>query len=57
MNDEERRLWVLNDEPLYRWWKEEKGDIHKFLKKHRKEIDATIHARLHGEPYGPPKYN
>lgn len=44
MNNDERRLWVLNDEGLYRESRQ-KG-ITAFIKEHRTEIDAYIKRRL-----------
>jgi hypothetical protein len=53
-NDEERRLWVLNDEPLYRWWKSEGGATRTFVRNHRAEIDVVIDARHKGQTWGLP---
>jgi hypothetical protein len=45
MNDDERRLWVLNDETLYGWWMSTHTNVWEFIKKHRGEIDAHIKAQ------------
>lgn len=43
MNDNERELWVNNDEYLYRlfetWKRRNKGGMRGFLKEHRTTID------------------
>jgi hypothetical protein len=49
MNDEERRLWVLNDEGLYNWYCSEAsrgGGVWGFIKGHRDELDDLIEQRL-----------
>ena len=45
-NDEERRLWVLNDEGLYSWWKQSRQPLKKFIKDYRKELDDCIERSL-----------
>lgn len=45
-NDEERRLWVLNDEGLYRWWRSNRCGITTFIRANRIEIDKLIDALL-----------
>lgn len=48
-NDEERRLWILNDEGLYLWWRREcRGEryLATFIRKNRAEIDAIIDGTL-----------
>ena len=47
INDEERRLWVSNDEGLYNWYQSEArrgdgGGMKAFIKRNRAEIDAAI---------------
>lgn len=51
MNDEERRMWILNDESLYSWWKKTRpgrksGDNERglmtWIRGHRDEIDRSI---------------
>lgn len=60
-NDDERRQWVLNDEPLYRSWQSwqrqqhrlsRPGDVRAFIRVHRAAIDQTIQSRLSGRPWG-----
>ncbi|MEE9594267.1 MAG: hypothetical protein V3V92_02600 [Candidatus Hydrothermarchaeales archaeon] len=46
MNDQERELWLLNDEGFYQWWKDSKLSMTKFLRDHRTEIDEYINAAL-----------
>jgi len=41
-NDQERELWVLNDEGLYNWQRSSKMSMRKFIREHRKEIDDII---------------
>ena len=42
MNDEERRLWVLNDEGLYLDFKRSRLSMAKFIRENREPIDAYI---------------
>lgn len=42
MNDQERRLWVLNDEGLYNWWRSSRRAIKSFIRDNRNEIDTCI---------------
>ena len=46
LNNEERRLWIMNDEPLYLWWRKSGQEIVAFVKEKQKEIDAIIETRL-----------
>ena len=50
MNDEERRLWVLNDEGLYNWYRSSRLSVQKFIKENRKEITEAINRVLNREP-------
>lgn len=50
LNDDERRLWVLNDEGLYNWWKSERGPIRLFICKHRAELDELILKQINKPP-------
>lgn len=49
MNDNEREMWVMNDEYLYRMWqswmKTNKGGKRGFIRCHRKLIDRYIEQR------------
>lgn len=45
-NDDERRLWVLNDEGLYLWHQREGGSVREFIRRNRAEIDAAIDRLL-----------
>lgn len=45
-NDEERKLWVLNDEGLYRWWQRQRCGITVFIRANRVEIDRVIDSQL-----------
>lgn len=52
-NDEERRQWVLNDEGLYNWWRQEMRGEHKmrlFIKNNRAAIDEAIDRVLNPKP-------
>jgi hypothetical protein len=49
-NDDERRLWVLNDEPLYMWYRSARTSIRAFIKANRAEIDSAIDAELNRKP-------
>lgn len=43
INDEERRLWVLNDASLYADFERSKHtSVMEYVKAHRQEIDAVI---------------
>ena len=46
-NDEQRKLWVLNDEPLYLTFISSKRPIKSFVKENRKEIDDRIYEVLY----------
>ena len=45
-NNRERKLWIMNDEPMYKWFKSSKMSITKFLRTNRQDIDDAIDARL-----------
>lgn len=49
MNNEERRLWINNDEGLYDWWKESGLSMTAFIKENREEIDKAIQPVVDGE--------
>ena len=42
MNHTERELWLLNDEPIYNFWKSTRLSKREILKKHRNKIDTYI---------------
>ena len=42
MNDNERELWVRNDEGLYAMWQASPLAMRKFIRTHRTEIDNYI---------------
>lgn len=50
MNDEERRLWVLNDEGLYNWWRSTKQPIRVFIRENRSELTECINRVLNRKP-------
>lgn len=52
MNDRERRMWVENDEPLYRWWKSTGIGLYRFVGQNRGEITRTILIRMGYLPDG-----
>lgn len=45
-NDDERRLWVLNDEGLYIWFTRSRLSMRMFIQENRAELDACIDAAL-----------
>jgi hypothetical protein len=46
MNNNERELWLLNDEAMYNFWKFTRLTKREFLKKHRDKIDNYIKNKL-----------
>jgi len=42
MNNEERRLWILNDEGLYSWWISSRLTMNNFIRGNKEEIDTAI---------------
>jgi hypothetical protein len=46
MNDDERRMWLENDEGLYNWRRSERKSISEFIKEHRSELDCIINKKL-----------
>jgi len=46
MNDNERKLWVMNDEGLYNWWRRSHKSITVFVRENREELDRIILAKL-----------
>lgn len=46
LNDRERRLWVENDESLYRWWQRSRSGLYRFVQDNRAAIDAHIRSIL-----------
>lgn len=46
INDEERRLWVLNDEGLYNEWTRSRKAIRMFIRENREWIDQCIRSAL-----------
>lgn len=46
LNNEERRLWTLNDEGLYNWFRSTRLSMTKFIKENREEIDKHIKKAL-----------
>jgi hypothetical protein len=50
MNDDERRLWVLNNEGLYLDMVHSHQGETKYIRTHRPEIDAVINRELNKEP-------
>lgn len=49
-NDEERRLWILNDEGLYLWWQRSGLSLRQFMRDNRVELDKCIDRALNVEP-------
>lgn len=52
MNDEERRMWLLNDEDLYNWWQSSHMGLYAFIKENRKEITERIERALEPKKIG-----
>ena len=50
MNDEERRLWVLNDEGLYDWFKSSRMGLYEFINANRTELTDIIDTAINGKP-------
>ncbi|MBW2986863.1 hypothetical protein KY333_05835 [Candidatus Woesearchaeota archaeon] len=46
MNDEERKMWVMNDEGLYNWWKESHIGLNEFVKRNRETLTGIINKKL-----------
>lgn len=44
LNDQERSLWIDNDEGLYSWWKSSRQSKRDFIRENKAEIDAAIIA-------------
>ena len=42
MNDNERELWVRNDEGLYTMWQASRLGMRRFIRMHRTTIDNYI---------------
>jgi len=49
MNNEQRRIWVLNDEGLYNMWRKSHKPILKFISENRQLIDEVINNITCGE--------
>ena len=47
MNDEERRQWVLNNEPLYLAYRRSRIGLYEYIKTHRDEIDRYLREVMH----------
>jgi len=45
MNNNERELWLLNDEALYNFWKSTRLSKREFLKKYKENIDQYIKTK------------
>jgi hypothetical protein len=52
VDDAERQRWVNNDQILYNNWQQSGMGLYRFVKLHRREIDAYIHGELNKEPKG-----
>ena len=46
MNYDERRLWVLNDEGLYNWFKSSRKGIFNFIADNKTELDIAINKAM-----------
>ena len=45
MNNNERELWLLNDEFLYNFWKSTRLSKREFLKQYKENIDQYIKTK------------
>lgn len=50
LNDEERELWVLNDEWLYQMQRRSRKSMRQFIRENREEIDAAIRQQTDKPP-------
>ena len=48
MNNEERELWIMNDEGLYDWWRSTGLSMREFIRKNWPEVDAAIAPVIKG---------
>jgi hypothetical protein len=48
MNDNDRRLWIDNDEGLYNWWRSSGLSKREFIRKNRPGITEVIRNVLDG---------
>jgi len=49
-NNEERRMWVMNDAGMYEWWTRTRLPLIKFVQDNREQIDHLIDRELNKEP-------
>jgi hypothetical protein len=49
-DDDERRLWVDNDEGLWNWWRSSGLRKGRFIRENRAELDRLIDAVLNKKP-------
>ena len=49
ITNEDRRLWLLNDEGLYKWQIGSKLSLEKFISQNKHEIDVVINNVLSGK--------
>jgi len=49
-NDDERQMWIDNEEGLYGWWKSTGQSMRVFIRENRKQLDAVIDRALSAEP-------
>lgn len=50
LNDRERKMWVMNDEGLYHWWKDTRKCITTFIRENRNLLDECIIGALNEKP-------
>lgn len=50
LNDQERHLWILNDESLYNWYRSSRQSMRAFIRENRDEIDSAIRKTLAPPP-------
>ena len=53
LNDNERNMWIDNDESLYLWWKRSRLSKRNFIKENRLELDAIILEAINKPPQTP----
>ena len=50
MNDQERTLWIQNDEGLYSWWKSSGLSLTQFIRENRADLTTIIDKATGKEP-------
>lgn len=48
MNDDHRRIWILNDEGLYNWYRGSNLTMREFIRQNRVDLDKVINNVTEG---------